>query len=292
MRFGNEVLGDPVIVKADGWPTYNFASPVDDALMEITHVFRGEEHLSNTPIQILILEALGQARVEAYAHLPVIVGKDHKKLSKRLHPEARLSHFEERGYLPEAMVNYLALLGWNPGTEQEVFTFDELVRDFDISRVQKSSALFDWDKLDWLNGHYIRGLTDDELACRLRPFLPNLPEATVRAAAPALKERLPRLDRAADLLRYLQEAPPPPDLDEQQLQMIRSAADRLEDVDWTPAAIERALEALREENGWSRGRFFNPVRAAIAGRDTPPIHDTLALLPKEEALGRMRRALR
>ena len=292
MRFGNEVLGDPVIVKADGWPTYNFASPVDDVLMEITHVFRGEEHLSNTPIQLLLVQALGQARVEAYAHLPVIVGKDHKKLSKRLHPEARLTYFRELGYLPEAIVNYLALLGWNPGTEQEVFSLEQLVREFDIARVQKSSALFDWDKLDWLNGQHIRALSDDELACRLRPFLQHLPEATVRAAATALKERLPRLEKAADLLRYLEEEPPPPELDAQQLEMVRTAAERLADVEWTPAAIETALEAAREENGWSRGKFFNPLRATIAGRDTPPIHDTLALLPKEEALARMRRVLR
>jgi len=292
MRFGNEVLGDPVIVKANGWPTYNFASPVDDALMEITHVFRGEEHLSNTPIQLLLVEALGYPRVEAYAHLPVIVGKDHKKLSKRLHPEARLTYFRERGYLPEAMVNYLALLGWNPGTEQEVFTLDELVRIFDIARVQKASAMFDWDKLDWLNGQHIRALSDEELACRLRPFLPNLPDATVLAAAPALKERLPRLDKAAELLRYLSEEPPSPQLDDEQREMVRAAAERLQDVDWTPTAIESALDEMRELNGWSRGKFFNPLRAAIAGRDTPPIHHTLALLPKEEALARMRRALR
>jgi glutamyl-tRNA synthetase len=190
------------------------------------------------------------------------------------------------------MVNYLALLGWNPGTEQEVFTLDELVREFDISRVQKSSALFDWDKLDWLNGQHIRALSDEELACRLRPFLPNLPGAIVRAAAPALKERLPRLDKAADLLGYLEEPPSPPELDGQQLEMLRTAAERLADVDWTPAAIEAALEAIRQERGWSRGKLFNPIRAAIAGRDTPPIHDTLALLPKDEALARMRRVLR
>jgi glutamyl/glutaminyl-tRNA synthetase len=113
----------------------------------------------------------------------------------------------------------------------------------------------------------------------------------VRAAAPALKERLPRLGKAADLLRYLHEEPPPPQLDETQLQMIRAAAERLQDVDWTPAAIESALEEIREAHGWSRGKFFNPLRAAIAGRDTPPIHDTLALLPKQEALARMRRVL-
>ena len=152
--------------------------------------------------------------------------------------------------------------------------------------------MFDWDKLDWLNGQHIRALSDEDLACRLRRFLPNLPEATIRAAAPALKERLPRLDKAADLLRYLDEEPPPPELDGQQLEMVRVAADRLESVGWTPEAIEGTLEEVREANGWGRGKFFNPIRAAVAGRDTPPIHHTLALLPKEEALARLRRALR
>jgi glutamyl-tRNA synthetase len=291
VRFDNAVLGDPVIVKADGWPTYNFASPVDDALMRITHVFRGEEHLPNTPIQLLLLDALGHDRVEAYAHLPVIVGKDHKKLSKRLHPEARLDTFRELGYLPEAMVNYLALLGWNPGTEQEVFTFDELVQAFDVGRVQKASAMFDWDKLDWLNGQHIRALSDEELACRLLPYLPGLAPETVRAAAPALKERLPRLQKAAELLAYLGEAPPPPELDGEQREMVRVATDRLDRVDWTPEAIELALEVAGTANGWSRRRFFSPLRAAVAGRDTPPIHYTLGLLPREEALARLRRAL-
>lgn len=291
MRFDNQVLGDPVIVKTDGWPTYNFASPVDDALMQITHVFRGEEHLANTPIQLLIVEALGQPRVEAYAHLPVIVGKDHKKLSKRLHPEARLGYFQELGYLPEAMVNYLALLGWNPGTEQEFFTFDELVRAFDVARVQKASAMFDWDKLDWLDGQHIRALSDEELACRLGPYLPELSEPTRRAAAPALKERLPRLDKAAELLAYLSRPPTPPELDEGQREMVRVAAERLEQADWTPEAVEQVLEEAGTAYGWSRRKFFSPIRAAIAGRDTPPIHHTLALLPKEEAMARLRSAI-
>src|SRR6266487_1177783 len=183
MRFDNGTFGDPVIMKSNGWPTYNFANPIDDALMEITHVMRGDEHVANTPLQVMFAAALGLPRPEAFVHLPMIVGKDGKKLSKRLHPEVRLGLYQEMGYLPEAMVNYLALLGWNPGTEQEIFSLDELVRAFDLSRVQRSNAMFDWDKLNWINGQYIRALSDEDLAERLRPFLPHLAPETVRAAA-------------------------------------------------------------------------------------------------------------
>ncbi|MBO0704646.1 MAG: glutamate--tRNA ligase [Candidatus Dormibacteraeota bacterium] len=292
LDFDNELIGDPVILRADGTPLYNFASTVDDALMGITHVIRGEEHLSNTPIQLMLFDALGFSRPEAFAHLPVIVGKDRAKLSKRKHPEVRLGLYQELGYLPEALVNYLALLGWNPGTEQEMFRLPELVQAFQMGRVQNASAMFDWDKLDWLNGQYIRGLTDEDLAERLLPFLPELAPETVRAAAPALKERLPRLDKARELLHYLTDRPSPPELDDGQRDMVQAALARLERTEeWTPEAIELALEAVGDERGWSRGKFFTPIRHAVAGRVSPPIHATLALLPREEALARLREAV-
>lgn len=291
LRFDNAVIGDPVIVRSNGMPVYNFASPVDDANMQITHVIRGEEHVPNTPIQLMLLDALGYPRPEAFAHLPVIVGKDGKKLSKRRHPETRLGLYKELGYLPEALLNYLALLGWNPGTTQEIFTFEELVAQFSFDRVQRSNAMFDWDKLNWINGHYIRRLSDNELAERLRPFLPDLPPATVRAAAPALKERLPHLSKAAELLAYLHAPPPAPALSDEQREMVRAALVCLSETQWTPAGVEAALERLREQQGWSRGKFFTPLREVVAGRIAPPIHYTLALLPREEALSRLKRAL-
>jgi glutamyl-tRNA synthetase len=291
LRFQNEEFGDPVIVKSNGWPTYNFASPIDDHTMRITHVIRGEEHVANTPLQLMLVDAMGLSRPEALVHLPVIVGRDGKKLSKRLHPEVRLGLYEELGYLPEALRNYLALLGWNPGTERELFTLDELVEAFDISRVQRANAMFDWDKLSWINGQYIRALSDEELAKRLRPFLPDLSPATLLAAAPALKERLQTLAAARELLAYLAEEPPAPVLKNGQREMLQAALDRLEQVEWTVPAIEAALEDVREANGWSRGKLFTPIRESVAGRVAPPLGDTLALLPKPEALGRMRRVL-
>lgn len=291
VRFENEVLGDPVIVRRNGTALYNFSSTVDDALMGITHVIRGEEHLPNTPIQLLLFDALGVPRPFAFAHLPVIVGQDRKKLSKRRHPEVRLSLYRELGYLPEALVNYLALLGWNPGTEKEIFTLDELIQAFRLDRVQNSPAMFDWDRLNWINGFYIRQLSDEELAERLRPFLPGVPEETLRAAAPAIKERLPRLDKAAELLGFLTSEPEPVVLKNGQREMLQAALDALTATEWSPGMIEVALEQVRESHGWARGKFFTPIRQAVAGRVSPPLHDTLALLPKEEAIARLRRAI-
>jgi glutamyl-tRNA synthetase len=294
VRFDNDEFGDPVIMKSNDWPTYNFASPIDDALMEITHVFRGEEHLPNSPLQLMFLDALGMPRPDALAHFPVIVGKDGKKLSKRLHPETRLGLYEEMGYLPEALRNYLALLGWNPGTEREIFSLDELVEAFDITRVQRANAMFDWSKLDWINGKYIRELSDDELARRLRPYVPDLPEALVRLVAPGLKERLSRLGQAADMLRFVNEPPAPPSLTDAQREMLRAACEALgalDDAEWSVPAIEAALGSAREAHGWSQGKFLTPIRETVAGKVTPPIGYTLALLSRSEALCRMGRVL-
>ncbi len=284
-------LDDFIILRADGSPLYNFCVAVDDATMEITHVFRGEEHVSNTPRQLLVLDALG-ARRPTYVHLPVIIGKDRAKLSKRKHPEARLSLFQEQGYLPEAMVNYLALLGWNPGTERELFTLAELEQVFDLARVQRSPAMFDWQRLDWLNGQYIRALPLEELAARLEPFLPRLHRSLLPIAAAGLQERLNRLDEATAMLEFVWkpdfEPSPNPDLAE----ALRDAATTLEGLpEWTPEAIEAALEERLQSLGLGKGKFFGAIRQAVTGQKVaPPIHYALALLPREIAVGRLRQA--
>jgi glutamyl-tRNA synthetase len=258
--------------------------------MKITHVLRAEEHLSNTPIQLMILDALGYEPPGAFAHLPWILGPDGKKLSKRRHPEMNMALYQERGYLPEAMVNYLALLGWNPGTEQEIFSQVELIAAFDLRRVQSAGAAFDWKKLDWINGHYIRALSDDELSRRLEPFLPELPPETVRRAAPALKERLNPLAQSRDLLDYLWTDPPIPDLGDEEAERLRMAEETLRQVEWRPEAIEAALDELLGRLGLSKNQLFKPIRLAVTGKTiSPPIHDTLALLPRETALARLAR---
>ncbi len=291
MRFDSDLIGDFIIVKSDGFPTYNFASPVDDAAMEISHVIRGEEHLSNTPYQLMIVDALGYPRPEAYAHMPLILAKDGSKLSKRKHPESNLILYREEGYLPEALINYLALLGWNPGTAQEVFTFDELVSAFTFDRVQHGGARFDWEKLNWINGEYIRTLDDEELARRLKPFLPNLDDATIRRAVPALKTRLPKLKAAAELLEYLWTDPAPPALDPEAGERVRAAIAALQDVKWEPEPIHEALMGVVEKSGLGPNKTFMPIRLAVTGKKiSPPIDYTLALLPKDVAMARLERA--
>jgi glutamyl-tRNA synthetase len=291
MTFDAELLGDFILMKSDGYPTYQFASPVDDALMKITHVIRGEEHLSNTPYQLMIVDALGYDRPVAYAHMPLILAKDGAKLSKRKHPESNLMLYREQGYLPEALINYLALLGWNPGTAQEIFTFDELVRVFSFDRVQHAGARFDWEKLNWINGEWIRAMDDGELGQRLRPFLPNLDEATIIRAVPALKTRMTKLADATEYLDYLWKDPEAPAPDAEQASRIDMAVEALEGVSWEPEPIETALEGVVERTGLSKNKLYTPLRLALTGKKVSlPIHYTLALLPKEVALARLRRA--
>ncbi|OLD26383.1 MAG: glutamate--tRNA ligase [Chloroflexi bacterium 13_1_40CM_3_65_12] len=292
MTFDADLIGDFIVMKSDGYPTYQFASPVDDALMKITHVIRGEEHLSNTPYQLMIIDALGYERPAAYAHMPLILAKDGAKLSKRKHPEANLALYREQGYLPEAMINYLALLGWNPGTQQEIFTFDELVRVFSFDRVQHAGARFDWEKLNWINGEWIRSLDDAELARRLQPFLPKLDAATIAAAVPALKTRMTKFSDATALLEYLWTDPTPPTLDSESIERISAAAEALKDVAWEPSAIHERLMQVVEASGQGPNKTFMPLRLAVTGKKiSPPIDYTLALLPEEVAMERIRRVL-
>jgi glutamyl-tRNA synthetase len=291
MHFDGDLIGDFIIIKSDTYPTYQFGSPVDDAVMKITHVIRGEEHLSNTPYQLMLIDALGYERPQAYAHMPLILASDGAKLSKRKHPETNLVLFREQGYLPEALLNYLALLGWNPGTAQEIFTFDQLLSAFSFDRVQHAGARFDWEKLNWINGEYIRALSDEDLAARIEPFTPQLDPATIRRAVPALKTRLHKLSQAIDYLDYLWSDPAPPALDPASIERVRAAIEALKDVAWEPEPIEAALEQAVEESGAGKGKFYTPLRDAITGKKvSPPIHYTLALLPKDLAMFRLHRA--
>ncbi len=291
MKFDADLIGDFIIMKSDSYPTYQFASPVDDAVMKITHVIRGEEHLSNTPYQLMLVDALGYERPAAYAHMPLILAQDGSKMSKRKHPEMNLALYREQGYLPEALVNYLALLGWNPGTAQEIFTFDELVRAFSFDRVQHAGARFDWEKLNWINCEYIRKLSDAELATRLHPFVQQLDEETIKRAVPPLRTRMHKLAQAVDYLDYLWTDPQPPALDGEAAQRVRSAINALKDVAWEPDAIEAALERAVEQSGAGKGKFYTPLRDVLTGKKVAlPIHYCFALLPKDVALSRLHRA--
>jgi len=292
MTFDAGLIGDFILVKSDGFPTYQFASPVDDATMNISHVIRGEEHLSNTPYQLMIIDALGYERPDAFAHMPLILAKDGAKLSKRKHPESNLMLYREQGYLPEALINYLALLGWNPGTAQEIFTFDELVRVFSFDRVQHAGARFDWEKLNWINGEWLRAMADAELAQRLEPFLPGLDQATIMRAVPPLKTRMTKLADATEYLDYLDQDPEPPALDADSIERLKLAAEAIKDVPWQPEPIEHALEEVVTQTGISKNKLYTPIRLALTGKKVSlPIHYTLVLLPKEVAMARINRAI-
>ena len=293
VTFDSGLFGDFIIVKSDGFPTYNFASPLDDAAMKITHVIRGEEHLPNTPYQLLVVDALGYQRPEAFAHMPLILAPDGGKLSKRKHPEANLMLYREQGYLPEAMINYLALLGWNPGTEREIFSMDELVEAFSFDRVQHGGARFDRKKLDWIDGEYIRALDDDDLWRRLRAFLPELDESTLRRAVPALRTRLRTLGEAKAMLEYLWTEPVTPELSSDDRERLTRAMEALSAAStWDAVALHDALARLAESEGLKPNAIFMPVRLAVTGKTiSPPIGDTLALLPKDVAMARLTRAV-
>jgi glutamyl-tRNA synthetase len=267
IEFPNEQLEDLVIVRSDGRATYNFASPVEDMDDGITHVIRGVDHVSNTPKQIQILRALGH-EPPVYAHAPDILGEDGKKLSKR-HGAQSVEDFRNAGYLPETLVNFLALLGWAPDGETTIMSRKELVERFSLERVGASPATFDYKKLDWMNGQYIRSLTPDEFADRLVTYVRergyDWPEERIRAAAPLVQEKISTLGEFPDFARFLfEDVSPngePVDRD-----VAETAADALEAVDhWDAGSIEQALRGMAERLDLSPRKAFQPVRIAVTG---------------------------
>jgi glutamyl-tRNA synthetase len=290
-------LTDFVILRSDGSPTYLLAAAVDDLAMRMTHVIRGEDLFPSTPRQILIFQAL-EAEPPRYAHLPLIVGPDHKPLSKR-HGSVAVEAFRDQGFLPEAMVNYLALLGWSYDEHTTFFTRDELIDRFDLARVSHNPAAFDVQKLEWMNGHYIRDMPEVALAGRLLEVLrgsgiPADPD-TVRAAVPLVKERMKLLTEAPTLLGFLFPERVTPDQKAMKLLAkagpgyLREAASRLEAVEvWTTEEIEQVLTDLQESANLSRRDAWQPIRAAVTGSTvSPPLFESLALLGKERAVSRL-----
>jgi glutamyl-tRNA synthetase len=291
IEFPNERLEDLVIVRSDGRATYNFASPVEDMDDGITHVIRGVDHVSNTPKQLQILRALGH-EPPVYAHAPDILGDDGKKLSKR-HGAQSVEDFRRAGYLPETLVNFLALLGWAPDGETTIMSGAELVERFSLERVGSSPATFDYKKLDWMNGVYIRSLAPDEFADRLVAYLREQgyewPEERIRAAAPLVQEKISTLGEFPDFARFLfEDVSPngePADRD-----VAARAADALEAVDhWDAGSIEEALRGMAERLELSPRKAFQPVRVAVTGsKVSPGLFESLELLGKDVSLSRLR----
>ncbi len=304
--------GDLVIVRADGTPLYHFGVVVDDAAMGITHVIRGEDHLSNTPKHILLFRALGYP-VPIFAHLPLILNADRTKMSKRKSQTAVKDYIAE-GFVREALVNYLALLGWSTGTEEEILSLDELVARFDTGSIQKGGAIFDRGRLEWLNGQWIRRLADDDLAARLEPFLAaetvagrtdRTPSAAeIVAVLPMVRERLPILGAIGDLVGflYVEDLVPDPALLVPKRWDAATARDGLAaarvtiegagEAGFTVAELEPALRGLADARGWKAGDLFMAIRVAVSGRTaTPPLFESMVALGRERTLARLARAV-
>jgi glutamyl-tRNA synthetase len=300
VRFAQGQLRDFVLVRSDGSPVFLLAVAVDDMLMEVTHVVRGDDLLASAPRNAAVIEALG-GTAPRYAHLPQVLGPDRQPLSKR-HGSTSVLAFREQGFLSEAMVNYLALLGWSPGDDREVLTRQELIEAFDLSRVSSNPAAFDTEKLTWLNNHDIQRLDDDDLAARCLHFLTEagvMPEpATLLAAMPLVKERMKTLAESVDLLRFLftddiepnekaggllAKAPPG---------YLESAAEVLAGVEpWEADTIGAAMDELASSAGLNRTKGWQPVRAAVTGSNvSPPLPESLALLGKARTVARVRAA--
>jgi glutamyl-tRNA synthetase len=290
IEFENENLEDLVILRSDGRPTYNFANPVDDMLDEITDVIRGQDHVSNTPKQIQILRALG-AEPPAYAHVPDVLGTDGKKLSKR-HGAQSVEDFRADGYIPEALVNFLARLGWAYDDRTEVFTRDELVRLFTLDRVSSSPAVFDYQKLAWLNGVHLRNLPPDDYADRVLTYLRergiDWDKELVRQAAPLVQEKIETLSEFPDYVRFLFEevTPEPSLLDERVLDAAAAALVEVEPFD--AVTIEQALRELAERLELKPREAFQPIRVAVTGsKVSPGLFESIELLGREKSLARL-----
>jgi glutamyl-tRNA synthetase len=308
--FEHSTIDDFVLLKSDGYPTYHLANVVDDHLMEITHVLRAEEWLSSTPRHQQLYQALGFEPPQ-FAHLPMILGPDRAKLGKR-HGAVSITEYRELGYLPEAMVNFLALLGWSLDDKTEIMTRQELVESFSLERVGRTGAVFNRDKLDWMNGVYIRSLSIDDFAQRALPFLEKhlppqvkrpLSREFVRRIMPLIQERAKTLAEVPELVDFFFAD----ELDydagllmgknmtaESSVMALETARQRLMTVEkFDEESLETLLRPLAEELGLKTGQLFGALRVAVTGRTAaPPLFQTMAVLGRERCLGRLEAALK
>jgi glutamyl-tRNA synthetase len=295
IEYPNDKLHDIVLARSDGRPTYNFASPLEDVWDGITHVIRGDDHIPNTPAQINIIRALG-ADVPVYAHVPMIFGTDGKKLSKR-HGAQAVEEFREAGYLPETMLNFLALLGWAPDGETTLMRQDELIERFDLERVSPSPSQFDYQKLDWMNGVYLRELEPGEYSHRLLLWLGeqgyDWDAQLVARAAPLVQEKIAKLSDFPGFAGFFfhDVEPDPAELDGG-APMLAAAAEALRSLEpFDAESIEAALRAVAEGLELKPRQAFQPLRMAITGsRVSPGLFESIELLGRETTLRRLESA--
>lgn len=300
IKFNTNDVDDQVLIKSNGIPTYHFAVVVDDYLMKITHVFRGEEWLTSTPKHILLYRYFGW-QPPIFAHLTVLLNADGKgKMSKRsgaTHAQA----FLDEGYLPEAVLNFLMLQGWNPGDDREFFSLEEFVKTFSLDRLHKKSPIFDPKKLNYFNGYYIRQKTDSELLKLIKPFIPELDDQTLTQLIPLLRDRISTLKNAADLVKFIStDIDYSSDLFTQKgidlaeaKNFLTTAKNILESQsDWSFNHLQTKLLDLVKDNNWHTGHFFMVFRIAICGSPfTLPIVEVLPILGKDKTIAKLNIAL-
>jgi glutamyl-tRNA synthetase len=305
IEFDGSLQEDLVIIKSDGNPTYNFACVVDDIDMGITHVIRGDDHISNTPKQIALYQALGLP-IPLFAHIPLILGEDRSRLSKR-HGATSISEYRELGYLPEAMVNFMALLGWSPGDNREIMTLEELVAAFSLERVVKTAAVFNLEKLNWINNQYIKNMDTGVLAGLVRGHMKKcgvrkkVGATELRNMVRLFKTRMNRISDFCPQARYFFT---------QDVEFEKDAADNLmrrrelkiifnllitglgRVRPFSPEAIEKCCRDIIQKLGISSGDLIHPVRAAITGRTSSPgLFEVMHLLGKDRTIKRLKQAL-
>ena len=299
IEFDNAEIKDFVILRSNGFPSYNFAVVVDDYLMKIDPVIRAEEHISNTPRQIMLYKAL-KADVPDFAHLPLLRNPDHSKISKRRNPVA-VSWYKEQGYLPAALINFLCLLGWSHPKGKEVFSLDKFIKNFSFKRVSTSAPIFDFKKLDWLNGFYIREKTNKELFKLLKSFVPKgMKDSLIKQTIPLVKERLVKLSDYSQLVDFFIKEP---EVDQRLLlkkggrdiKLMREQFDvTLEELEkvksWKAKILEDLFRKIVEDKKYHLGKFFMATRIAITGRfATPPLFETMEVLGKEKVIKRLKK---
>jgi glutamyl-tRNA synthetase len=291
VEFPNEKLEDVVLVRGDGRPTYNFASPMEDVWDGITHVIRAEDHISNTPKQINIIQAVG-AELPAYAHVPNVNGADGKKLSKR-HGATGVDEFRKAGYVPDALVNFLALLGWAPDGETTIMSREELVARFSLERVTSSPAQFDYDKLDWMNGTYLRAMPLEEYADALILYLGeqgyDWDAELVHKTAPIVQDKIALLGEYPAFAGFFFDEVEPVAADAADLPMLQAAHATLATLEpFTAEAIEAALRAAADELDLKPRQAFQPIRIAVTGsKISPGLFESIELLGREKTLERL-----
>ena len=291
----SEQLKDFVILKSDGYPTYNFAVVVDDIEMEISHVIRAEEHISNTPRQLLLYEAF-ERNPPQFAHIPALRNPQRAKLSKRRDP-VDLRFYRDEGYLPEALVNFLCLLGWSHPEEKEIFSLEEFVKVFELSRVRKAGPVFDMQKLLWINGEYIRQLSVDELSSKLEAQslkLRDIDDTYLNAIIPLVQERIKTLKEFDELAGFFFEEPV---LDKglfgnEAIMYLDAALKVIRESEWQLENLQKSMLVAIKDNNFKTGDFFMSVRVALTGsRITPPIVESIIILGKEKTQKRIQAAL-